>query len=207
MSQRFTFQLPFRGSWFVFWGGDTKKLNYHHDDAAEKYALDMVILDTAGKTHSGPGTKNQDYYAYGQDVLAPADGEIVEAVDGFRDNLPQKTTNDYAYPGNFLMIKHGEKLCSVLEHLRQGSVSVRAGQEVKVGQKLGECGNSGNSTEPHLHFHVMDNDTLRTLDKNYVRKPLAKGVKAYFEVNIQCNGATFHRHRYAPVKGDVISRV
>ena len=78
------FQLPFRGSWFVYWGGDTKQLNIHHGDTAENYALDLVILDDKGSRHKGSGHKNEDYYAFGQDILAPADGVVIEAVDGHR---------------------------------------------------------------------------------------------------------------------------
>ena len=204
MSKSLTLQLPFKGSWFVFWGGDTKKQNYHHGDSAERFALDMVILDKKGGTHSGKGTKNEDYYAYGDAILAPADGEVIEAVDGLRDNVPQKTTNDYAYGGNYVMIKHTEGIYSALQHLRCGSVQVKAGQHVKVGQKLGECGNSGNSSEPHLHFHLMDSDILSIYDGEYNRKPKAKGVKAYFETTVRRNGKSHVKKHHAPVKGDVL---
>ncbi len=205
MSNSITLQLPFKGSWFVFWGGDTKTENYHHGDSAEKFALDMVVLDKNGKTHSGSGEKNEDYYAYGRAILAPADGEVIEAVDGLRDNIPQKTTNDYAYGGNYVMIKHADDIYSASQHLRRGSVQVKAGQRVKAGQQLGECGNSGNSSEPHLHFHLMDSDVLSVYDKQYNRKPKAKGIKAYFKATVSRDNKSQYKKRYAPVRGDIIS--
>jgi murein DD-endopeptidase MepM/ murein hydrolase activator NlpD len=205
MGKKLVLQLPFRGSWFVFWGGDTKEQNYHHDDSAQKYALDMVILDKDGSTYSGSGTKNKDYYAYGKDIVAPANGKVIEIVDGLRDNVPQKTTNDYAYNGNFVMIKHSDGIYSTLCHLRSGSILVEVGQSVKRGQKLGECGNSGNSSEPHLHFHVMDSDTLTVFDQDYSRKPKAKAIKTYFDVKLSRNGKTASKEQYAPVKGDTVA--
>ncbi len=201
------FQLPFKGSWFVFWGGDTKELNYHHDDAAEKYALDMIMLDDNGSSHSAEGLRNEDYYAFGQVISSPADGVVVEAVDGLRDNEPNRTTNNYAFSGNFVMIRHAEKAFSVLAHLKQYSVNVKAGQKVRAGQKLGLCGNSGNSTEPHLHFHVQDDSVWTEIASDYRRKPLAKGVKAYFRTDVLRNGNSARKQCYAPVKGDTIAPV
>ncbi len=206
MGKQITLQLPFKGSWFVFWGGDTLEQNHHHSDAAQKFALDMIILDKDGKSHSGLGTNNEDYYAFGSDILAPADGKVIEAVDGLRDNTPQKTTNDYAYGGNYVMIKHAVGVYSTLQHLRCDSVKVKAGQSVKTGQKLGKCGNSGNSSEPHLHFHLMDDKILTTYGKNYNRTPQAKGIKAYFDVAAWENETPQYKTHYAPVKGDIISQ-
>ena len=205
MSKRLSLQLPLKGSWFVYWGGETKKQNRHYGDSAEKFALDMVILDKNGKTYVGAGVNNEDYYAFGQDILAPADGEVIEAVDGLRDNIPQKTTNDYAYGGNYVMIRHNDGVYSSLQHLKRGSVMVKAGQILKVGEKIGECGNSGNSSEPHLHFHLMDNEILSSYDRAYNHKPLAKGLKAYFNTMVWRDGKPQHRHRHAPVKGDILS--
>jgi hypothetical protein len=205
MSKQPSFSLPFRGSWFVFCGGNTKAVNHHHGETAQRYALDLIMINKKSGSHAGSGSENQDYYAFGQDTLAPAGGEVIEAVDGFRDNEPQKTTNNYAYSGNFVMIKHAENLYSVLAHLRHGSVQVKAGEKVLAGQKLGECGNSGNSTEPHLHFHAQDNSVLTILTKDYERKPFAKGVKAYFDVVIENKSERKRKLHYSPIKGDILS--
>lgn len=207
MSKPLTFQPPFKGSWFVYWGGDNKILNYHHDDPAEKYALDMIIIDKNGFSHPSSGSKNEDYYAFGQDILAAAAGEVVEAVDGLRDNRPRKSTNNYAFSGNFVMIKHSGGIYSVLAHLQQHSIVVKAGQKVTAGQKIGKCGNSGNSTEPHLHFHVQDNSVLTKISSDYKRVPLAKGVKAYFETTVWRNNKKSRKSRHAPVRGDILSPV
>jgi murein DD-endopeptidase MepM/ murein hydrolase activator NlpD len=200
-------QLPFQGSWFVYWGGDTKDVNYHHDDKAETYALDLVKADEKGNFFKGSGLKNEDYYAYGQSVLAPAGGKVIEAVDGMRENQPTKTTNNYMRFGNSVIIEHGQGLYSIIAHLRPGSVQVKSGDLVETGQKLGECGNSGNSSEPHLHFHLQDNQTLTTFSANYEKLPLAKGIKPYFDLNIHKNKSVEKKSHYSPVRGDIISPV
>ncbi len=200
-----TLQLPFTGSWFVFWGGDTKELNNHHSDRVSKYALDMIILDTGGKSHRGSSTQNSDYYAYGQSLLAVADGVVIEAVDGVLDNEPNKTTNDYVYNGNAVLIKHTDGVYSLTAHLRPGSLRVKAGTRVKAGQKIGECGNSGNSTEAHVHFQLQDSATILAIDKDYSRHPVAKGLKAYFACMVTRSGKTRQVARHAPVKSDTIA--
>ena len=71
--------LPFKGKWQVFWGGDTKELNHHHDVPNQRFAFDFVGADDSGKTHKGDGKTNEDCFAFGREILAPADG-IVTAL-------------------------------------------------------------------------------------------------------------------------------
>jgi len=78
--------LPFQGRWLVFWGGDTKELNHHHDVPAQRFAFDLLGINEQGETHRGDGTKNEDYFCFGRESVAPADGTVVEAVDGVYDN-------------------------------------------------------------------------------------------------------------------------
>lgn len=206
MSRRLApLQLPFRGSWFVFWGGNTQDVNVHHNDQAQKYALDLIVLDKESHSFSNKGEINKDYYAFGQDILTSAPGEVIEAVDGLRDNQPRKTTNNYAYHGNFVLIKHTEELHSVYAHLKQYSLAVKIGDKLELGQKIGECGNSGNSTEPHLHFHLQDSDVLTTITGTFERKPHAKAVRPYFGLWLTNKGKKQFKNSYSPVKGDFVS--
>ncbi|HEY0037040.1 MAG TPA: M23 family metallopeptidase, partial [Longimicrobium sp.] len=76
-------------------------------------------------------------------------------VDGIADNVPGQM-NATQVVGNHLIVDHGTGEYSVLAHLRSGSVAVRTGDRVTRGQRLGECGNSGNSSEPHLHYQLQD---------------------------------------------------
>jgi len=113
-----------------------------------------------------------DFYAFGRKVLAPADGIVVRAVDGEPDRPPAATRPRFVHPevtnprqlfGNYIVLDHGHGEFSLLAHLRRGSVRVRRGDRVTRGQVIAECGNSGVSAQPHLHFHVMDGpDPLRS---------------------------------------------
>lgn len=80
--------LPFNGNWLVFWGGDTRELNHHHDAPNQRFALDLLGMGEDGKTQRGDGTRNEDYYAFGREVLAPGDGTVIEVIEGVRDNTP-----------------------------------------------------------------------------------------------------------------------
>lgn len=97
-------KLPFKGEWDVVWGGDTKELNYHVESDAQKNAFDIVIKDKKGKSYKTDGKTNEDYYAFGKEIIAPCDGEIVLVVDGVKDNIPGELNPIYI-PGNTVIIK------------------------------------------------------------------------------------------------------
>jgi hypothetical protein len=132
---------------------------------AQRFAYDFVI-SKEGSTHTGDGRSLKNYYAFGQPLVAPASGVVVAAVDRYRD---------YPYPGdgwidwrardirgNHVILKHDEEAFSLIAHLRQGSCCVNKNQHVEAGQQIGECGNSGHSTEPHIHIHVQDRRNFYT---------------------------------------------
>lgn len=146
-------RLPFDGEWYVFWGGRTLEENYHTATVDQRFAYDLVILRD-GKSHSGDGTANEQYYCWNQPILAPGPGKVVVAVDGIEDNQPGKM-NPQQPPGNHIIIDHGNGEHSLLAHFKKGSIAVKPGAPVKTGDRLGVCGNSGNSSEPHLHYHLQ----------------------------------------------------
>ncbi len=183
-------QVPFKGEWSVTWGGDTKELNYHVESVAQKNAFDILIRDSAGSTHKGNGQKNDDYYAFGKELYAPCDGEVVLVVDGVKDNVPG-TSNPVYVPGNTVIIKTDLGEYVFFAHFKQHSIVVKQGQKVKAGELLGLCGNSGNSSEPHLHFHLQNVEDMN----------IAVGAKCYFE-KIKVNGEL--KLDYSPIKGDKI---
>jgi hypothetical protein len=147
-------RLPFDGEFFVVWGGRTTEQNYHAAHANQRFAYDLLVVRD-GSTHAGDGGRNEDYHCFGQPILAPADGRVVLAVDGIADNVPGQM-NAPQVAGNHVIMDHGTGEFSVLAHLRNGTVAVRPGDRVARGQRLGECGNSGNSSEPHLHYQLQD---------------------------------------------------
>ncbi len=159
-AQQARYTLPFRGEWLVYNGGVTPADSHSWDVLTQRYAYDFVIADAALRRHSGDGRALTDYFCYGQDVIAPADGEIITVRDSVRDApRPGSGWIDFLardFRGNFVIIKHAEGEYSFLAHLIPGSIVVRAGQRVQRGQLIGRCGNSGHSGEPHLHFHLQD---------------------------------------------------
>jgi len=184
-------QLPFVGTWDVFWGGDTVEQNYHAETKYQRGAFDILIFGENGKSYRTDGTTNEDYIAFGKKIMAPCDAEVVLAVDGVKDNLPGKL-NPTFLTGNTVILKTVNNEFILFAHFKQGSVAVKQGQMVKSGELIGLCGNSGNSTEAHLHFHIQNVEELSE----------ATGVKTYFnEINV--NGVV--KNDYSPVKGDKIS--
>ena len=107
-----------------------------------------------GSTHTGDGLENKEYFCFGQPVLAPGAGSVVEAVDGIPDNRPSNMNQTQAL-GNHVIIDHGNGEYSFIAHFKNGTVLAKQGQRVGQGDQLGECGNSGNSSEPHVHYHLQ----------------------------------------------------
>jgi hypothetical protein len=153
-------KLPVIGTWWVWWGGPDERQNYHAIHPDQRHAYDLAKWARGG-TRRGQGTRNDEYLAFNRRVVAPAAGTVVEARDGVRDNRPQVELENPAAPaGNHVLIALGGDRYVLLAHLRQGSVRVHAGQHVRAGQPLGRVGNSGNSSEPHLHVHAQDASTF-----------------------------------------------
>jgi hypothetical protein len=186
-------KLPFKGEWFVTWGGDTKEQNYHVESIAQKNAFDILVTDQNGLTHKGDGQKNEDYYAFGKELYAPCDGEVVLVVDGVKDNIPG-VLNPIYITGNTVIIKTATGEFAFFAHFKQNTIAVKQGQKVSTGQLLGLCGNSGNSSEPHLHFHLQNIEDMVK----------ATGAKCFFD-QIKVNGVL--KSDYSPVKGDKIEVV
>jgi murein DD-endopeptidase MepM/ murein hydrolase activator NlpD len=182
--------LPFKEEWTVFWGGDTKELNYHVESEAQKNAFDIVVTDENGKSFKTDGKTNEDYYAFGKQLIAPCDAEVVLAVDGIKDNVPGELNPIYV-PGNTVILKTKNNEFLFFAHFQQNSIVVKQGQKVKQGELLGLCGNSGNSSEAHLHFHIQN---IEDMNK-------ATGAKSYFS-EIFVNGEL--KTNYSPIKGDKV---
>jgi murein DD-endopeptidase MepM/ murein hydrolase activator NlpD len=148
-----TLSLPFAGEWYVYWGGRAIAQNYHARARDQRFAYDFMILRD-GRSHSGTGRHNEDYFCFGQSIHAPGPGTVVAMDNGEPDRTPGEMPIENPL-GNHVIIDHGCGEFSFLAHLRQGSVAVRLGDQVFVGQSIAECGNSGHSSEPHLHYHLQ----------------------------------------------------
>jgi len=156
----FSMSLPFEGFWKVMNGGIDKPTSHSWNIMSQRYAYDFIYYGEDGKAYVGTSRKAESYYAFDQDVLAPADGTIIKVRNDIRDHVSAGTgaidllTRDMR--GNYLIICHGEHVYSLIAHLKKNSCTVRQGDVVKRGQVIGKCGKSGHSTQPHIHFQVQD---------------------------------------------------
>jgi len=132
-----------------------------HAAIAQRFAIDWVRLDKDGQSFRGDPLKNESYYAYGAEALAVADGVVAAVHDGVPQNVPG--TDSRAVPitletvaGNYVILDLGQGRYAFYAHLQPGSLRVKPRDKVRRGQVVGLVGNTGNSTEPHLHFHLAD---------------------------------------------------
>jgi len=151
-----TMSAPFAGEWYVAQGGHAELVNGHRSNPSQHEALDIFAVQ-GGSTHRAGDTSLDAYYAYGEPLLAPADGEVVYVSDGLADRPAGSPDPDPAHAeGNQMIIDIGGGRFLYLAHLQRHSALVMAGDTVRDGQALARVGNSGNSDEPHLHIQVQD---------------------------------------------------
>ncbi len=169
-----TYKFPLRGICYVGIGASFH--TGHRWGAPEEFALDIAKLGDDGLTHRGDGTRFEDYYAYGAEVLAAADGRVISMANDqpedtatmqrpgeSQEAYTKRQRNDQAkrlakgsVAGNYVMIDHSKNEYSLYAHLQPRSVRVHVGDHVKAGDAIAKLGSSGNSNEPHLHFHVCN---------------------------------------------------
>lgn len=154
------YALPFDGEWYTANGGTTKNISHSWEILPQRFAYDFIIVDEEGESYCGDKMDLRSYYCYGKDVLAPADGVVVSIKNNFpdcrimSDGQPDPDTPDIG--GNRIVIKHSSNEYSTICHLMPESVVVKKGQMVTKGDVIAKCGNSGNTTEPHIHFQVQN---------------------------------------------------
>jgi murein DD-endopeptidase MepM/ murein hydrolase activator NlpD len=142
---------------------------------AQTFAIDLYDPDC----NALPGRKDrafrrpEEFGGFGREILAPAAGRVVLVRDGARDHRSRSTTKAVSFmrlegflrqalggarllAGNIIVLDLGDGVYIALAHLKRRSATVKPGQQVRQGELLGRCGNSGNSSQPHLHFQLMD---------------------------------------------------
>ena len=172
------FSWPLRGrpAWTI--GSGASFHTTHRWAVPEEFALDIVSVGEDGRSFRTNGSANSDFRAYGADVLAAADGTVVRLITGAKEEPPLLRKKDETMEtyygrigarqlanislgqpgvlGDAIVLDHGNSEFSVYAHLKLNSMTVKLGDKVKRNQKIAELGSSGNSTEPHLHFHICD---------------------------------------------------
>jgi len=148
-------ELPFWGEWKISQGFNGK---FTHKDEW-KHAWDFVIPNENGNEYSDTGESTNDYSCFSTPVVAPLDGTVVRVVNNIPDNKigDVNLKNNW---GNTIIIDHGEGLFSKLSHLKKKSIKVELGDEIKKGEIVAQCGNSGRSPTPHLHFQFQLTDKI-----------------------------------------------
>lgn len=181
-----SFIFPVSGTWFVPWGTDAE--GHHRWLYSTEFAFDLVRIGPNGLSFKGDPSVLTNHFSYGEPVLAVASGEVVRVVEGVSDEyarnwssgeevhsyisemiqarikLMKADPHDGNVGGNAVVIHHTAKEYSQYYHLKNGSITVKEGDYVTQGQKIGEIGNGGLSLGPHLHFQLTDG-----LDLDYAR--------------------------------------
>jgi murein DD-endopeptidase MepM/ murein hydrolase activator NlpD len=200
------YHFPVAGTWYV---AAAPSLQSHHRwQVSQEFAIDLGSLGADSLAHTGQGAKLTDYYGYGKDVMAAADGVVVEARKDMLEsdsNLQQPGESNNAFQqrwqeqqsalmkmgykelfGNYVVIRHEGGEFSTYAHFRAGSVKVEKGEVVKRGQVIGQLGHTGNSTAPHLHFQVTDGpDPIFSRGIPVVFSNIHVGILGYENVPLQ----------------------
>lgn len=147
---------PLAGGRFVIGqGGGNRLVNHHAGHPAQAHAADILGVGPWGFRATGPLPRDLDRYAiHGARVVSPCAGRVIGLRDGLPDQTPPRSDPAHA-AGNHVVLACGA-LRVELAHLARGSLAVVEGQSVAVGTPIGRVGNSGNTTEPHLHIHAVD---------------------------------------------------
>jgi len=150
--------LPFNGKWTVINGGVDKNLSHSWSIYTQRYAYDFFILDDEGNTFDGDNKSLKSYFCYRKDIIAPADGVVVKAYDKHKDSYVDGKKAYCASQnmiGNNIVIKHCDNEYSAIAHIMPHSIMVNVGDTVKQGDVIAKCGNSGNTSQPHIHFQLQ----------------------------------------------------
>jgi hypothetical protein len=150
-------EAPHRSARIAVDGNSIKKF--------EEFAVDWVQLRD-GRLFDGDGSRNEQWYGFGADVLAVADGSVAAVFDGMPEQTPDTPAvglrGPRDYSGNHVSLQISPGVWAVYAHLQPGSITVKTGDDVKKGQVIGKLGNSGNSSGPHLHFQLSDGPEITT---------------------------------------------
>lgn len=168
--------FPFTGRWLVQNSPADRVPSHGTTMFATSFSIDFVPVDGAGRSAAftlGSMFRSEppdNFIGYGRPVIAPTDGTVMTVHDSEPDHPAYRGLPSLGYAltqrgraaagwralaGNHVMIRSPGGIVALC-HLQRGSVQVRPGQEVRTGQDMGRCGNSGNSTEPHLHIQAID---------------------------------------------------
>lgn len=175
-----TYDFPLKGSWSAF---GAPSLNSHHRwIGIQEFSFDFIQMDKKGSSYKRDGSRFHHYYAYNQPIYAIGDGKVVSVMNTIEESdvLLQKGDDEEQWKkvkalqselmekgfefvlGNHVIIEHANNEYSYYMHLKTGSIPLKVGDIVQKGQKIGKLGQSGMSSEPHLHFQLSNSPDILT---------------------------------------------
>jgi hypothetical protein len=198
---RVDFRVPLDGPVTVAWGGADARVNHHVINPEERWGYDLLVT-VDGVTRRGSTMALTDHYAYDRPVHAPTAGRIVDVHDGDPDAPPGRADR-LRRGGNRVVLEVAPDEYLFILHLKAGTIRVAPGQDVREGQIVGHVGNSGNSSEPHVHVHLQDTP----------EGGLGEGIPLYFSNYVVLDGGQTIRRgipqggvRGGAYVGDTIAR-
>jgi Peptidase family M23 len=202
-----TIGSPLAEDWWVSQGGHAELVNYHQVGSTQQDALDIEqVVD--GSTHRpGAARDPHSYYIYEKPVLAPADGVITFVLDG-RPDLPIGEADARFQAGNQIVMDIGAGHYLAMHHLRQNSLQVRVGDDVTEGQQIALVGNSGNTTEPHIHIQAQTMPAgvgdIRTSDVAETLRNLHTYQLVFRDATLIRSGVESRPSVVDPRRGDIV---
>jgi murein DD-endopeptidase MepM/ murein hydrolase activator NlpD len=168
----------------------------------ETFAIDWIQVDDQGRFFKGDGRRVEDYPSYGAPIRSVAEGEVVALHDGMGESIPFERNPNLAKPedfgGNYVLVHIKPDVYVVYGHLQAGSIPVKVGDHVAAGAPIGKLGNTGNSSNPHLHFGLLDSADFLTANS-------LPFVFARHRIRAQITGGDETHLTIAPVGRDVVN--
>lgn len=185
-------RLPANVPLMVLWGGDDLAHNHHAAVPDQRWAYDLAVAP-----HPRDSRHLDDYGCYGVEVVAPATGTVIDAHDGEPDEAPGEITRNARTPeGNRVVMRLSTGTYLVIAHLKSKSLMVQIGDLVTEGDAIGRCGNSGNTSEPHIHIHHQRQNPLE------YPHGIAEGLPLFFRSHtgeaMPKGGFRYERGAYIP---------
>ena len=182
--------LPFKGILMVSNGGRTPETN-NHNRPADKGPQNMLYAYDF-RTDCSDQEKSLDKFpVFDKEVIAPGEGVVIQVINGAIDVMPGERDRSVGV-GNAVIIDHQNGEYSLLCHFKHDSIKVVVGNKVKQGEVIALCGNTGNTSQPHIHFHLQDNPRLH----------LGRALPVQFK-KINVNGEI--KENYEPIRGEKVS--
>ena len=154
-------ELPVRETWTAGHAGGSEATNYHNALKSQQYAIDIVRVNEQGRFYEGEGSELDDVFSFGEPVYSPVDGVVIAVTDTLpNSNITLAPADSINPAGNHVVIEFETDRYLFLAHFKPYTIEIYKGDTVSAGEFIGNIGNSGNTSWPHLHMHIQDLPTI-----------------------------------------------